>query len=311
VPVCPAAAALSKESKMSNGAIYIVTQDARYIDPVCVSAERLKTVMPDLPITVFSQFPVDSSCFDKVIRVEGSSDGFYDRTKLIRESPFERTIFVDADVYVAEAFPELFSLLDGFDCAATHEEYLDTDWYHSYPRPDIPTSFPEFNTGILLYRSSAPVDRMLVKWAELYQQFIEENPKVAINDRPFFRAAAYETDVRIATLTREYNCKFRGRGYLNGPVKILHGHVDLKFDLKQMGKAIDVMNASNRPRVYVAGEVYEQKLVGRLASRREAHKVGSFPELPGSIMARRAKRLTQVVQERGIGKTLAKVFSTK
>jgi hypothetical protein len=48
VPVCPAAAALSKESKMSNGAIYIVTQDARYIDLVCVSAERLKTVMPDL-----------------------------------------------------------------------------------------------------------------------------------------------------------------------------------------------------------------------------------------------------------------------
>ena len=69
---------------MSNGAIYIVTQDARYIDLVCVSAERLKTVMPDLPITVFSQFPVDSSCFDKVIRVEGSSDGFYDKTKLIR-----------------------------------------------------------------------------------------------------------------------------------------------------------------------------------------------------------------------------------
>ena len=296
---------------MSNGAIYIVTQDPRYVDLLRISAERLKTVMPDLPITVFSQFPVNGSCFDKVIRVEGSSDGFYDKTKLIRDSPYERTIFVDADIYVAEAFPELFPLLDRFDCAATHEEYLDTDWFHNYPRPDIPASFPEFNTGIFLYKSSASVDRLLVKWGELYQQFIEENPKVAINDQPFFRVAAYESDVRIATLTREYNCKFRGQGYLNGPVKILHGHVDVKFDLKQIGKAIAVLNASKRPRVYIAGQVYEQKLVGRLASRRKAHKVGSFPELPGSIMARRAKRLRQVVEERGIAKTLAKVFSTK
>jgi hypothetical protein len=296
---------------MSNGAIYIVTQDPRYVELLHISAERLKTVMPDLPITVFSQFPVDRACFDKVIRVEGSSDGFYDKTKLIHESPYERTIFVDADIYVAKPFPELFPLLDRFDCAATHEEYLDTDWFHRYPRPEIPESFPEFNTGIFLYKSSASVDRLLVKWNELYQQFMEENPKVAINDQPFFRVAAYESDVRIATLTREYNCKFRGQGYLNGPVKILHGHVDLKFDLKQISEAIAVLNASKRPRVYIAGQVYEQKLVGRLASRRKAHKMGSFPELPGSMMARRAKRLKQVVQERGIVKSLAKLFSTK
>jgi len=270
----------------------------------------LKAVMPELPITVFSQFPIRGSCFDKVIRVEGSSDGFYDKTRLISESPYERTIFVDADIYVAQSFPELFALLDRFDCAATHEEYLDTDWFHRYPRLDIPASFPEFNTGIFVYKRSAAMDRMLVKWGELYKRFIDENPNVAINDQPFFRVAAYESDARIATLAREYNCKFRGQGYLAGPVKILHGHVDLKFDVKQIGTAIAVLNASTRPRVYIAGQVYEQKLVGRLASRRKAHKVGSFPELPGSIMARRAKRLQQVVQERGIAKTLAKVFST-
>jgi hypothetical protein len=296
---------------MSTGAIYIVTQDQRYVELLRTSAERLKAVMPDLPVTVFSQFPIDNRCFDKVIRVDGSSDGFYDKTKLIRESPYERTIFIDADIYVAEPFPELFSLLDRFDFAATHEEYVNSDWFNRYPRPDIPASFPEFNTGIFLFKRSASMDRLMLNWDELYKQFIEQNPKVAINDQPFFRVAAYQSDVRIATLTREYNCKFRGQGYLNGPVKILHGHVDLKFDVKQIGKAIAVLNASNRPRVYIAGHVYEQKLVGRLASRRKAHKVGSYPELPGSILLRRVNRLKQVVQERGIAKTLAKVFSTK
>ena len=163
---------------MSNGAIYIVTQDPRYVDLLRTSAERLKTVMPDLPITVFSQFPVNGACYDRVIHVEPSGDGFYDKTRLIRESPYDQTIFVDADIYVAEPFPELFSLLDRFDCAATHEEYLDTDWFHRYPRPDIPASFPEFNTGILLFKRSALMDRVLVNWAELYKRFLEENPNL-------------------------------------------------------------------------------------------------------------------------------------
>jgi hypothetical protein len=296
---------------MSNGAVYIITQDQRYANLLLTSAASLKRVMPDLPITVFSQFPVESPHFDKVIRVEPTKDGFYDKTKLIRESPYDRTLFVDADIFVAEAFPELFPLLDRFDCAATHEEYLNTDWSNHYPREDIPASFPEFNTGILLLKRSDRTDRMLEDWGDLYKKFLDEKPNQQINDQPFFRVAAYYSDVRIATLTREYNCKFRGQGYLNGPVKILHGHDQFRLDPDHVGKAREVLNASHRPRVYIAGEVYEQKIVGRLVGQRTAHKVGSFPELPGSILLRRAKRLREVVRERGVAKTLAKVFAVK
>ena len=246
-----------------------------------------------------------------MIGVEPSSDGFYDKTRLIRESPYERTIFVDADIYVAQPFPELFSLLDRFDCAATHEEYLDTDWFHHYPRPDIPASFPEFNAGILLFRRTPSVDRLLARWNDLYKKFLEEKPNLSINDQPFFRAAVYENDARIATLTREYNCKFRGQGYLAGPVKILHGNVDLKFDLSQIGKSISALNSSDRPRVYIAGKVFEQKLSGRLVSRRKAHKIGQFPELPGSILLRRARRLRELLQKNGVKGVLVKAFANK
>jgi len=294
---------------MSNGAVYIITQDQRYVDLLLTSAASLKRAMPELPITLFSQFPVESMLFDKVIRVQPTEDGFYDKTKLIRESPYDRTLFVDADIYVTESFPELFPLLDHFDCAATHEEYVNTDWHNRYPRSDIPASFPEFNTGILLFQRSVKMDRVLDNWCGLYHKFLEEKPNQPINDQPFFRAAIYYSEARVATLTREYNCKFRGQGYLNGRVKFLHGHVNFRFDLTQLSQALSTLNASSRPRVYIAGNVYEQKLVGRLVSRRKAHKVGSFPELPGSILLRRAKRLKEVVQERGIAKTLAKVFA--
>jgi hypothetical protein len=296
---------------MSNGALYIITQDPRYVDLLLTSAASLKKAMPELPITAFSQFPVESGLFESVVRVEPSKDGFYDKSKLIQNSPYERTLFIDADTFVLEPVPELFALLDHFDCAATHEEYVSTDWHNRYPRIDIPASFPEFNTGILMLKRSERTVRLLDDWGSLYRKYLDEKPGVAINDQPFFRVAACFSDARIATLTREYNCKFRGQGYLNGRVKILHGHVEFKLDRVFLDKAATVLNRSIKPRVYVAGRVYEQKLVGRFADRRKANLVGTFPMLPDPGLWAEAKRLRQIVKQRGMRNMVARAFSPK
>jgi hypothetical protein len=293
---------------MTTGAIYIITQDSRYIRLLLTSAASLKRVMPDLPITVFSQFPIQNPCFDRVIPVQGSQDGFYDKTLFFQQTPYDRTLFVDADIYVAEPVPELFTMLDQFDFAATHEEYLNTDWCNRYPRPDIPLSFPEFNTGILSYKRSPPMDRVLQAWSALYHSFLVQHPGQQINDQPFFRAAVYSNQARAATLTREYNCKFRGQGYLNGRVKIFHGHVDLQLKPSFLEKALDALNASSRPRVYIAGTVYEQKLVGRILDRRKPGLVGRFPLLPEPVMVAGAKRLRRMLKERGAKGMLLKVM---
>jgi len=288
---------------MSQGAIYIVTKDPRYTTMLLNSVASLKRAMPDLPVTVFSQFPIESALLERVIPVAGSEDGFYDKTLFMRLTPYERTLFVDADIHIVDPVPELFTILDQFDCAATHEEYLNTDWWNRYPRPDIPASFPEFNTGIVAYKRSLRMSRVLEDWAKLYQSFIAQNPGTKINDQPFFRAAVYFNDLRVATLTREYNCKFRGQGYLNGRVKILHGHVRYQLEDKFVGKARDVLNASTKPRVYIAGSVYEQRLVGRIVDRRKPGFVGRFPLLPHPAVIAGAKRLRSLVQEYSV-KTL-------
>jgi hypothetical protein len=290
---------------MSNGAVYIITQDVRYVNLLLTSAESLKRAMPDLPITVFSQFPVESRLIEKVVKVEPSRDGFYDKSRLIQNSPYNRTLFIDADTFVLAPIPEIFTLLDHFDCAATHEEYLNTDWHNRYPQAGVPPSFPEFNTGILMLKRSDRLHRMLEEWGALYRKYLDEKPGQAINDQPFFRVAAYFSDVRIATLTREYNCKFRGQGYLNGKVKILHGHVDFQLDRGFLDKAAKALNASTKPRVYVAGKVYEQNLVGRFVDRRKARLVGTFPMLPEPELLAEAKRLKQIIKQRGVRKMVA------
>ena len=294
---------------MSNGALYIITQNPRYVGLLLNSAVSLKRAMPELPITAFSQFPVEHAVFERVIQVEPTRDGFYDKSRLIQDSPYDRTLFIDADTYVLEPVPELFTLLDQFDCAATHEEYLNTDWHNCYPLPDIPLSFPEFNTGILMLKRSDRMTRVLEQWGTLYRQYLDQRPDQPINDQPFFRVAAYRGDARIATLTREYNCKFRGQGYLNGSVKIMHGHVNFRLEYPYLEKAKRVLNASKRPRVYVAGKVYEQKLVGRFVDRRRAHLVGTFPMLPEAGLLAEMKRLRQIVKERGVGKSVRRVLA--
>jgi len=282
---------------MTRGAIYVVTHDQRYLYLLHASAESLKRVMPELPVTVFSQFPVEGPYFDKVWKVEPVGDGFYDKARLMLESPYEQTVFVDTDIYAVQRFDGLFSLLDRFDFAATHEEYLNTDWFSHYPRPDIPACYPEFNTGILAYRRSAAMSQLLENWSDLYKTFLSQNPGKATNDQPFFRAAAYYSEARAATLGREYNCKFRGQGYLNGPVKLLHGHVKFEMKFDYMRRVAGVMNASAKPRVYIGGKVFDQKISGRLWGRRKAHKVGSFPE-PESVTLLRLRKLKEIIIRR-------------
>jgi hypothetical protein len=293
---------------MKDGAIYIITQDDRYTKLLLTSVASLKRVMPDLPVTVFSQFPIESPLFERVIPVEPSKDGFFDKTVYMRQSPYERTLFVDADTYFVEPVPELFTVLDKFDCAATHEEYLNTDWFNNYPRADIPASYPEFNTGIMAFRRSPRMNNLLDDWMKLYESFLLDNPGKKSNDQPFFRAAVYYSDIRMATLTREYNCKFRGQGYVNGPVKILHGHVDLALPEPFVRKAIKVLNGTTRPRVYIAGKVYQQKLVGRILDRRKPGFVGKFPLLPEPVVVAGTRRLRKMLKERGARELILKAL---
>jgi hypothetical protein len=252
--------------------------------------------MPDLPVTVFSDLPAEGQ-FDLVRVPSSARDGFFDKARLMGESPYEQTVFIDADVFVVQPFSELFALLDRFDCALTHEEYLDTDWNGSYERPEIPSSFPEWNTGLMVYRRSPETSALFARWGELYGAFLMANPGVPINDQPFFREAAYFGEARIATLGREYNCKFRGQGYLNGPVKLLHGHVKFQMYRPYMERVAKLMNASLKPRVYVGRSIYEQHITGRLWSLRKPRKIASFSE-PLPLWKLRARGLKELLQRK-------------
>ena len=236
---------------MSTGVIYIAT-GSKFIEECCVSAESLKSKMPDMPITLFCNEQVSSRHFDNVVLIEHPRFSLMDKVFLMNSSPYDKTLFLDTDTYVCDSFWELFPILDKFDLALAHSTYRAVYRVHG-----IPDSFPEFNTGVILFKKSPQITQLLANWLALYardvgkeQQWLTPFAVVTrmdsnLNDQPTFREAVYTSGVRVASLTSEYNCRFESPGFVHNIVKIIHGRHP---NLHTIARAI---NADHSRRVHI------------------------------------------------------------
>lgn len=146
---------------------------------------------------------------------------------------------------------ELFSLLERFDFAAVHSSCC-----AQYQISEVPDCFPEFNTGVLLFRKSEQTKLLLEKWVQIYREDgvksrnwllpgIANWYRHALPNQPSFRRAIYESRLRIVTLPSEYNCRVLFPGFVHTKVKIIHGRVD------SFARISEELNKTLLPRVHV------------------------------------------------------------
>ena len=223
----------NSEFKPKKGVIYVAT-GKRYIEEALKSAASLKDKMPDLPVTIFSSDPIDSHLFEKVVVIENPNYDHpgLDKIECMLCSPYEHTLFLDSDTYICDDFSEVFSLLSQFDIAAAHAplrlapEYLDSgrSWI-PYKFNEVPKSYPEMNTGVVLYKKSPEIQLCFKEWLTLCQEKIKEtgNNGKPLHDQATFRPVLWGSSLRTAVLTPEYNCRFIFPVVVKGKVKILHG----------------------------------------------------------------------------------------
>jgi len=215
---------------MSRGVIYLGIGES-HCEEAIISAHSLKQVMPDLPVVLTTDRQVKDSCFDEVNLIDVKS---YDRSfniKLMRDSPFEQTLSLDTDTYVCGDLSEAFELLQRFDMAAT----LSQNATPIFRKEGAPSSFPQLNGGVLFYRDSDTMKKFFTRWLTYYEQDCGLGPKKLypsagakrefVHNQPSLRQAVYESDIRLATLPLEYNCRIGWNGFLNDSVRILHGHM--------------------------------------------------------------------------------------
>jgi hypothetical protein len=249
---------------MADGVLYVARGD-QYLAAAAASARSVRLAMPGVPIAIATDVPAPDG-FDETIALT-EPDGYRAKILGMTASPFERTLFLDVDTYVAADVSELFDLLDAFDLAAAHAPLRVT-----VPLDDVPDAFPELNTGVIAFRRSESVGRLLQAWLDEYDRLKPSRPRS--QDQLSFRRAVYAAgDVRLAVLPPEFNLRFWKAGYYNQPVRILHGWGDPDTH-RAVAAALNERVKSHRYRGFFTGEA--------LLDRRGA-VVGRFPKRPKRI----------------------------
>jgi len=231
----------------TTGFLYIATGDA-FVEEAILSARTVDEQHPETPICLMTDSETAAPVFDDVLLIDNPAYGFEDQILNLDKTPFDRTIYLDTDIYVDDSVADVFDVLDEFDIALAHSQSRE-----AWPVPEVPEAFPEYNSGVIAYRQTERFQEFLAKWEEIY--FVGKDGSETLRNQPSLRQALYESDIRIVTLTPEYNCMFRYPGHAVGQVKLFHGRLQPVegpgageyFDAYA---AVDVINQTDEPRVF-------------------------------------------------------------
>lgn len=210
-------------SQNKKGILYLATGEKYRSEALC-SAEVVKKICPDLPIAIITDYasePIDNM-FSFVIELEEPSFSFRDKTWIFEYTPFNWTLFIDTDAYIMEPIDEIFDLLQNFDLSITIDAYGDNPPYCM-----APSSFPELNTGVILFKKNRELIKLGSKWRENYD-LIQKKELPNHSDQGAFRNALLESCLRFSILPNEFNAHDFGMIFLRrgSRAKIVHTKCD-------------------------------------------------------------------------------------
>ena len=226
-----------ESSSDTRGVVYVAT-GARYVDEARESAASVRQAMPGVPICLITDAGLEGgSDFDSVVvHTEGAGTKRFKQN--LHLSPYDRTIFLDTDTFVAEDVSDLFTLLDRFEIAANQ---ISSDY--NAGRLGVPSAFTEMNSGVIVYRKTPAVLALFAEWRRLFAEFEDEYGWTW--DQLSFRKAMYESEARIASLPIEYNFMPYFPAYMMNKAKIVHGRTG-----ERMRRIASEVNEATGSRVY-------------------------------------------------------------
>lgn len=225
--------------KYKKGIVYIATGE-QFVQEATISAGSVKEVMPDVSITLLTDQKIEAEIFDNIIPISDPRHDFGDQVYHLDRTPYERTIFLDSDIYLDDSIEDVFEVLDEFDIAASQDtrNYSSARIdYESVKR--IPDCFSEYNSGVVAFRKNSATQDFFEIWKDTYEEVVDRGQ---IHNQAAFRYALYHSDTRLATLPREYNCLFRNPDQVYGKVRVFHGRL-IDIETPGAGMFADVKEA--------------------------------------------------------------------
>lgn len=223
---------------MDQGLLYLAKGET-FVAEAERSARQTAAVMPEYPITLVADREPDADCFDTVI-IDKSSFEKRDKPRALQQTPYDQTIYLDTDTFLAGSIDGLFEVLDKFELGLRRDQGQS----HVPESSTLPKSFPEFNTGVITYQSAVSVMAMLEDWKRRCRPTDEF-------DQRSLRPALYHSDVRFTPLPNRYNCQYHWDNVVDGPVKVFHGPLfDPKANEIALQEAISKLNSSHEVRLH-------------------------------------------------------------
>jgi hypothetical protein len=207
-----------------RGIIFSATGN-RYVAAAIKAAERSARLNP-VPHAIFCSHPSNEPAALQTIPFETSGNPYIDKISNILASPYDESIYLDVHCIAVDCVTELFELLSCYDLAAAH-----APGYRGVADPDVPVSFYELNTGVLLYRRNTRVLEFIREWRATYQEWLAQPPfdgadgQILGQDQQAFRRCLWRSGIPIYVLAPEYNWRFLVPSFLCSKVKIIHGFV--------------------------------------------------------------------------------------
>ena len=228
---------MDKQTEEDCGVMFVAV-GPHYKFEALTAAQRVTEVMPGLKVLIYADWdPEEAIDGVEFKRVERATRSFLDKVVLLEETPFERTLFLDTDIWLVDPIWDVLELLDKFDIVGGYDSARVHDVVEG-----IPEAFPEINTGLVAYRKTDAVLRFFKNVAETYEPIQNE----VAGDQTAFRMCLYEADLRVHVLPPEYNCQIRTAGYVKGRVKVIHAR---NISLEKVAQRI---NRFTGRRVFVA-----------------------------------------------------------
>lgn len=219
---------------MSAGILFVAYGDERYLVEAKASIAHIEQIWPEVNI--------------ELITGEMTNPHMLGKIQGIRDTPFDRTLFLDTDCWLVDPVPELFEMLDKFDLTVSL-----CDWRQVY-KIDVPDCFTLVSNGQLAYRNDIKFRNFLDDWERRFRLDYERlggrsHPTIPwFHSMPSFTEALYHSDLRIAVLGQEYY--WTGTGYVQQKVKIVHKRPAAAEEAEKMNVA------AGRPRTKLLyGEV--------------------------------------------------------
>ena len=177
------------------------------------SRQSLARVHPDMPVEVI-ELPAGSTLLDKA--------------RMMELSPFEETLFLDADTVVLDDLSYGFEQVRRFGLACS---ICECPWARRYA--GLSGDMVEYNTGVLFFTEFArPVfNAWRACVAEIDSSILfhngQELTQMPLNDQAGFAKALDDTGFRPFILP--YNWNFRPKWHKSwfGPLKIWHDYSDV------------------------------------------------------------------------------------